>query len=144
MIILDTNVVSEPLKPKPNPTVLAWLDAQVAESLYLTTTSLAELWLGAELMPAGRRQNYLRSILSNTLTKLFAHRILPFDRAAAMKYAKLITTARAKGHTIKVADGQIAAVAAAHGFAVASRDVGPFKGAGVPLINPWDFQDIHY
>lgn len=139
MIILDTNVVSEPMKPNGNPIVQAWLDQQVAETLYLTTTSLSELLVGIEILPS-RRKEGLDVVLSELLVRLFGSRILPFDQQAAIAYAPLIARARTGGHFISVADGQIAAIADARGFTVATRDIDPFVAAGVPVINPWDGQ----
>ena len=137
MIVLDTNVVSEPMRPGGNPAVQAWLDAQVAETLYLTATGLSELLLGVEILPDGRRKEGLGAALAELVTTLFESRVLPFDRQAAMVYAPLVGRTRARGHAMSVADGQIAAIAAAHGFTVATRDTAPFAAAGVPVINPW-------
>ncbi|MHB8456000.1 MAG: PIN domain-containing protein [Acidiferrobacterales bacterium] len=138
MIILDTNVVSEPMKPNGNPAVHAWLDQQAAETLYLTTTSLSELLVGIEMLPDGKRKEGLDVALSELVMRLFGSRILSFDQQAAMAYAPLIGRARAGGCLISVADGQIAAIAAVHGFSVATRDIAPFVAAGVPVINPWE------
>jgi toxin FitB len=138
MIVLDTNVVSEPMKSRGNPAVTAWLDRQVADTLYLTATSLSELLVGIELLPPGRRKSGLDAALAGLVAELFGSRILPFDQQAAMIYAPLIGRARAKGHAITVADGQIAAIAAARGFTVATRDTAPFLAAGVPVMNPWE------
>lgn len=139
MIILDTNVVSEPMKPQGNPAVRDWLDQQVAETLYLTATSLSELLLGVEILPDGKRKEGLAAALGELIGELFGSRILPFDhKAAAATYAPLIRRARANGQAISVADGQIAAIATLHGFAVATRDTAPFAAAAVPVINPWE------
>jgi len=138
MIVLDTNVVSEPMKPNGNPTVKAWLDRQTAETLYLTATSLSELLVGIEILPDGKRKEGLDGALSELMVRLFASRILPFDQMAAMAYAPLVGRARAGGCLISVADGQIAAIATTHGFTVATRDTGPFDASGVPTINPWE------
>jgi predicted nucleic acid-binding protein len=138
MIILDTNVVSEPMKPNGNAAVKAWLDRQSAETLYLTATSFSELMVGIEILPDGKRKEGLAAALSSLMVTLFGARILPFDQAAAMAYAPLIGCARASGCLISVADGQIAAIAAVHGFTVATRDSAPFVAAGVPVINPWE------
>jgi len=138
MIVLDTNVVSEPMKAKGDPAVKAWLDRQVADTLYLTATSLSELLVGIEIMPAGKRRKGLDAALGALIARLFGSRVLPFDQQAAKTYGTLIGRARAAGHVISVADGQIAAIAAAQGFAVATRDIIPFAAAGVPVINPWD------
>lgn len=137
MIVLDTNVVSEPMKANGAPAVLAWLDRQAAETLYLTSTSLAELLVGIEIMPEGKRKEGLGAALVELVEVLFAGRILPFDAAAATHYAPIIGRARSAGRAISVGDGQIAAIAAAHGFKVATRDTAPFIAAGITVIDPW-------
>lgn len=138
MMVLDTNVVSEPMKRLGNPAVTAWLDRQVADTLYLTATNLSELLVGVESLPAGRRKEGLETALANLMARLFGPRILPFDAQAALICARLVARARATGHVIGFADGQIAAIAAAHGYTIATRDTTPFVAAGVPVINPWD------
>jgi len=137
VILLDTNVVSEPMRPNPDQKVLAWLDAQTAESLYLATVSLAELLLGIESLPAGKRRRALASALHERVIALFGKRIVPFDLGAAEIYAQIVMRVRRHGHPIAVADAQIASIAALRQFAVATRDEAPFQAAGVPVINPW-------
>ena len=138
MIILDTNVVSEPMRRNANPAVQRWLDQQAAETLYLTSTSLSELLVGIEILPNSKRKKGLAAALSELLVMLFGGRILAFDQRAAMAYAPLIARGRSRGQIISVADGQIAAIASVHGFSVATRDTAPFVGAGIPVINPWE------
>ncbi len=138
MIVLDTNVISEPLKPNANPAVQAWLDKQAAETLYLTATSLSELLVGVAILPDSKRKAGLGDALRELLTNLFGSRILAFDEHAAIAFAPLIGRARATGRHISVADGQIAAIASVHGFVVATRDTAPFVAAGVGVINPWE------
>jgi hypothetical protein len=137
VILLDTNVVSEPMRPRPDRKVLAWLDAQVAETLYLSTVSLAELLFGIESLPAGKRRKALAAALHDQIIALFGERIVPFDLGAAKTYAPVVIRARRHGHPIAVADAQIAAIAASRQFTVATRDEAPFRAAGVPVINPW-------
>ena len=120
-----------------DPAVRAWLDRQAAETLYLTAINFSELLLGVELLPAGKRRRNLAEGLGELLDELFGPRILPFDQEAAAIYARIIGRAQARGFAIGVADGQIAAIAATHGFVVATRDAAPFKAAGVPVIDPW-------
>jgi toxin FitB len=138
MIILDTNVVSEALKPQASGAVRSWLDFQIPETLFLTTPSLAELQLGVELMPPGKRKQMLARGLNHLLERLFKERVLPFDADAARAYGKLVSKARFRGRAIAIGDGQIEAVAAVHGFAVATRDTGPFHAAGISVVNPWE------
>jgi len=137
MIILDTSVVSEPLKRDGNPAVQAWLDQQAAETLYLTSVSLAELLTGIEIMPDGRRKDGPGEALNALMARLFEARILAFDERAAIAFAPLVSRASTAGRLISIADGQIAAIATVHGFSVATRDAAPFTAAGVPVINPW-------
>jgi len=138
MIVLDTNVISEPLKPAPAANVLEWLDRQTPESLYITTISLAELLMGVEQLPAGKRKRALADDLAETLDQLFEDRFLSFDREAAAAYALLARRAALRGISISFGDGQIAAIAAVHGYTVATRDVQPFLAAGLTVINPWE------
>jgi predicted nucleic acid-binding protein len=137
VIVLDTNVVSEPLRSAPHPAVVKWLDAQMAETLYLTVTSLAELKVGVALLPQGRRRRHLETGLSNILESLFGPRLLDANREAAGLHAELVARAVRQGIAISFADAQIAAIAKQHGFAVATRDVIPFEAAGIEVIDPW-------
>ena len=137
MIVLDTNVVSEAMKATPNPAGLAWLDEQAAETLYLSSVTLAELLFGMGGLPAGRRKEALTQMLDGLLA-LFEDRVLAFDTNAARHYADLAVTARAAGKGFPTPDGYIAAIAKARGFTVATRDVAPFKAVGLNVINPWE------
>jgi predicted nucleic acid-binding protein len=137
MIILDTNVVSELSRPSGNARVLAWLNSQLEQNLFLTAINLAEILEGVSLLPDGKRKQVLR-VTMNEVVARFVHPILPFDRQAAEAYASLVARAKAKNYTLPIADAQIAAIAAVHGFAVATRDVEPFRAAGVKVINPWE------
>lgn len=137
MIILDTNVISATLQRNPDARVIAWLDAQPMEWLYLTTVTATELLFGIAVLPNGRRKRDLQSVI-DALLAASAPRMLPFDISAARHHAELAARARAKGRAFPWADGYIAAIAAAHDFAVATRDVGPFLAAGVRVMNPWD------
>jgi predicted nucleic acid-binding protein len=125
------------MRPRADPAVQDWLDRQSADTLYLTATSLAELLAGVEVLPEGKRRAGLAAALSDLIARLFGPRLLPFDRPAAQDFAVVVSRARSSGYAIGMADGQIAAIAAVHGFAVATRDAAPFKAAGVPVINPW-------
>jgi len=137
MILLDTNVVSEPLRAAPEPRLVAWLDAQPPETLFLSVITVAELRLGVARLPAGRRRNGLRERLETRVLPAFAGRILPFDLAATRAYADLMVKARATGSTVGLADGLIAAIASVNGMAVATRDTKPFLAVGMTVIDPW-------
>lgn len=138
MILIDTNVVSEPWKPAPDTRVLDWLDAQAIETLFLAAITIAELRFGIAAMPEGKRRTVLHDRLEGEVLPLFSGRILPFDLDASKAYATLMAAARGSGKAIGTADGYIAATALAHGFSVATRDVSPFEAAGLKVINPWD------
>ncbi|RWX68880.1 type II toxin-antitoxin system VapC family toxin [Mesorhizobium sp. M4B.F.Ca.ET.089.01.1.1] len=137
MIVLDTNVVSEVMRPQPHPAVLAWLDDQAAETLYISSVTLAEVLFGIEVMAAGRRKNALAEAFAG-IRAVFEQRVLPFDAQAARQYPGLAAKARAAGKGFPIPDGYIAAIAAAKGFRVASRDVPAFHAAGIPVVNPWE------
>ncbi|MDN5869415.1 MAG: type II toxin-antitoxin system VapC family toxin [Nitrococcus sp.] len=136
MIVLDTNVVSEAMKPEPHAAVRAWLNDQAAETLYLSSVTLAEQLYGIRALPEGKRKNMLARALDGLL-ELFQGRILAFDTDAARHYAELAVTAKNNGRGFPTPDGYIAAIAAARGFIVASRDTSPYEAGGVPVINPW-------
>jgi len=135
-IILDTNVVSEPRRPAPDPKVEAWFAAQGSEQLYLTTTVIGELAVGIERLPPGRRRADFRRWLDALIFEDFAGRILVLDVEAALIYGQLVAEALARGRPPTVGDAQIAAVARRHGMAVASRDLKDFETLEVPVITP--------
>ena len=137
MILVDTNVVSEPLKASADPRVVSWLDRQRVETLFLSTISVSEILFGIAMLPAGKRRSRLGEAFEKEIGRLFEGRILPFDLESARAYAMLMSGARAKGLSVAPADGQIAAIAQANGFAVATRDEAPFRAAGSKTINPW-------
>jgi predicted nucleic acid-binding protein len=137
LILLDTNVISEPMRPQGDPAVQAWLDRQEAETLYVTAINLAELLVGIELVPMGKRRANLTVSLTRLMERLFGPRVLAFDRPAAIAYATVVGRSRAVGYTISVADAQIAAIALVTGFTVATRDTDPFAAARIPIVNPW-------
>jgi toxin FitB len=136
MIVLDTNVVSEAMKPEPDVAVRAWLNDQAAETLYLSSVTLAELLFGIRALSAGKRKNMLDRALTELL-ELFKDRVLPFDTDAARHYADLAVPAKNGDRGFPTADGYIAAIAASRGFIVASRDTAPYEAACVTVINPW-------
>ncbi|TAN31634.1 MAG: type II toxin-antitoxin system VapC family toxin [Castellaniella sp.] len=138
MIVVDTNVISELWKITPAPNVLAWIDSQVVETLYLSSITVAELRFGVAAMPAGKRRAIYQERLERDVLTAFAGRVLSFDLDAARIYAELMARAKAEGKAVGNADGYIAATAAARGFTVATRDVNPFEAAGLTVINPWE------
>lgn len=137
MILVDTNVISEPLRKVPDARVIEWIDAQPIETLYLSAVTVAEIRFGVASLSAGKRRDRLHENLETRVLPLFAGRVLAFDLSASQTYADLMARARAAGMAIGAADGYIAATAAANGMAVATRDTAAFEAAGVPVINPW-------
>lgn len=137
MIILDTNVISEAMKPEPSVPVQAWLNDQAVETLYLSSVTMAELLFGIAALPSGKRKEMLEQALKG-LMSLFRGRVLPFDIDAAHHYAELAVTAKNNGRGFPTPDGYIAAIAASRKFTVASRDIAPYSAAGVSVINPWE------
>lgn len=136
MIVLDTNVVSEAMRPEPDQAVLDWLDEQAAETIYISSITLAELLFGINALAPGKRRDRLAEALDGLL-HLFEDRILPFDTDAARRYANLAVKARAAGKGFPTPDGYIAAIAASREFIVATRDTSAFHAAGVSVIDPW-------
>ena len=137
MIILDTNVVSEPLKPLPNPVVVDWLNSQAPATLFITSINLAELLSGVETMPLGKRRDALMQALSTQVSTLFENRVLHFDTSAAHSFGACLAGAQAQGNPVGFADCAIAAIAKTQGLMVATRNVRDFQGTGVEVINPW-------
>lgn len=137
MIILDTNVISEPLRPAAAPAVRKWLNDQNPDTLYTTSINLAELLAGVATLPPGKRRNELDLRVRATLKRIFATRVLDFDTDAAESYALIAEESKKKGLVPPHDDALIAAIARVHGFAVATRNVSNFAGTGIDLINPW-------
>ena len=137
MIILDTNVVSELLRPTPAPQVEIWLAAQEGAAIYFTAVGEAELRLGLAVLPQGRRRSALAQAIQGMLEEDFRNRILPFDSAAARAYAAIAADRHALDRPISQFDCQIAAIARAHEAAVATRNTGDFEGCGIEVIDPW-------
>ncbi|MCC8536077.1 PIN domain-containing protein, partial [Xanthomonas codiaei] len=137
MILLDTTVISELWRPQPNPQVVAWIDAQAVETLFLSVVTVAELRFGIAVMPKGRKRSTLHARLEGEVLPLFDGRLLSFDLDASHTFAALASKAGAAGLTLGRADAYIAATAAAQGLAVATRDTIPFEAMALDIINPW-------
>jgi len=136
VIILDTNVVSETMRPVPLPVVVEWI-AERQDQLYSTTVTLAEILYGIELLFDGKRRNELLAGAEKMFTHVLAGRILAFDDQAARAFARIASGRRSKGRPIAEMDAQIAAIAHVHGAALATRNTADFEGCGVRLVNPW-------
>ncbi len=138
MILLDTNVVSAVMKPEPVQPVLKWLDGQDTVSLYLSTITIAEIVYGLRVLPAGKRRRALEDLFEQFVARGFEHRILPFDEAAARLYGELMGRRKEIGRPMSILDGQIAAIARANGFAVATGNVRDFEECGLQILNPFE------
>jgi toxin FitB len=138
MILLDTNVVSENFRRQPNPNVIAWLDAQPANELYLCTPVVAELRFGAERLAPGRKRTVLKAAVDTLENAHFRGRILPLDPEAAAAYGRVAAMRQRMGRRIEQMDALIAAIALAQGATLATRDIDDFSDVGVRLINPFD------
>jgi toxin FitB len=137
LILLDTNVLSEVMRPAPDPRVIAWLNAADAGDLYVSTISIAEIVFGIELQPPGQRRQGLTERFESFLSAAFAHRLLPFDEAAARRYGPIMAERRRAGLPMTAPDGQIAAIAHSKGMTLATRNRRDFLSCGVALIDPW-------
>jgi predicted nucleic acid-binding protein len=138
MIVFDTNVVSELMKSSPTPVVVAWMSGIVADELFTTTVTVAEIFYGIEILPKGRRRDQLLRQAEGTFSEDFGGRILSFDERAAHEYAHIASERRLRGRPILFADAQIAAIARANDATLATRNTGDFEGCGVKLVNPWE------
>ena len=139
MILLNTNVVFETMRPRPSVRVLDWLDAQRITQVFVSSATQAEMLLGVALLPAGQRRADFSKMVDALFDQDFAHRCLPFDQAAAPLYAKVVAGRKKAGLPISTEDAQIAALALRHGFCLATRNTADFSGiAGLELINPWE------
>jgi toxin FitB len=137
MILLDTNVLSEAMNPRPEPVVVEWIDAQDPEELWTCTIVVAEVLSGLDLMPDGSRQKQLRERTEHMFATLFADRILNLDLAAARAYGRVLRIRNSMGRPVDEMDALIAATALAHGATLATRNIPDFERCGIPLVNPW-------
>lgn len=134
MFVLDTNVVSEIVKPAPDPHVARWIAATPADVCHLAAPSVAEILFGLHVMPEGARRARIASAVTRFMERL---EILPFDREAAAFYALIAAGRRSQGRPISPFDAQIAAIARAQSFSVVTRDASGFEDCGVEIIDPW-------
>lgn len=137
MIVLDTNVLSEMMRPDPDATVAAWISARPASSLFTTTVTQAEILYGLALLPSTRRRRLLEAAVSEIFATDLAGRVLPFDQAAARSYAEIAAARRRAGRPLAQFDAQIAAIARSRGAGVATRNVTDFEGCGIDVTDPW-------
>lgn len=137
MIVLDTNVLSELMRPAPSAQVSAWAARQAAAELFTTSVTEAEIFYGIELVSKGKRRDGLLSAAEALFNETFANRVLGFDSSAALAYAHILAHCRKLGRPMAHADAQIAAIAHIHKAALATRNVSHFEACGIRLINPW-------
>jgi len=137
MIVIDTNVVSEIVKPRPAQAVVEWFESQTPQDLYTTTITQAEVLYGIELMPKGRRRGELQEAMARIFSQTFEDRVLTFDEGSAYAFAMIAASQRTAGRTTSDLDLQIAAIALSRGATLASRNTKDFLGCGVELMNPW-------
>lgn len=135
-LLLDTNVVSELLRPSPNPAVESWVAERPAAELYFSAVGEAELRYGVAMLPAGRRKDALAAAIEGILQEDFEDRILPFDSAAARAYANIAAAHCAAGRTVAPADCQIAAIARSRRMAVTTRNLRDFVDIGIEVVDP--------
>jgi len=138
MIVLDTNVLAELMRRRPEPQVMAWVAAHPPTALFTTTVTQAEVLYGVALLPEGKRRADLERAARQMFSEDFAERVLPFDSAAAEEFAAIVATRRQRGRPIAQLDAQIAAVARSRGAAVATRNIHDFEDCGIDLFNPWE------
>ena len=137
MLVIDTNVASDLMRPTPTPSVAAWIAERDAATMFLTAISEAELRFGVAILPAGRRRNDLEAAMRRWLERGFSDRILAFDSPAAQAYAEIAADRRQAGRPIGEADCQIAAISRSHGASLVTRNIRDFEGTGVEVIDPW-------
>lgn len=138
MYLLDTNVISELMKPAPDDNVRLWLMSTNSSQVFISVISLAEIVFGLERLPLGRRRSMLEMKLDDFRQRSFRTRILDFTSDSAIRCGEVRALAQGKGRPPSLADSQIAAIAAIHILTVATRDVNDFAAFGVPLVNPFD------
>ena len=138
MIVLDTNVLSEVLRPEPESRVLAWLDEQPANSVFTTAITQGEILCGIRLLADGQRRRKLWDAANLIFDDDLAGRVLSFDTDAAGHYAEIGASRRAGGRPISQFDATVAAITRSHGATLATRNAKDFEGCGVEIVNPWD------
>ncbi len=136
--LIDTNVISEFVRPQPDPRVVAWLDAADPESLFASVVTFGEIRLGIEDLPVGKRRAALEEWFAQGLPDWFDSNLLPVTKVIADHWARLTIDAKRRGVALTTADGLIAATAFAHNLSIVTRNVADFATCGTAIINPWE------
>jgi toxin FitB len=137
VILLDTNVISEMMRPKPDSDVESWFESVEGLPLYISAITEGELWAGLHRLAAGKRRNLLTALIQETLERDFGGRVLPFDSAAAKAFGKINADRLSRGRPIDTADCQIAAIASVKGLRLATRNIRDFDYSGIVVLDPW-------
>jgi toxin FitB len=138
MILLDTNIISELMKTTPHPSVLAWINQQLNDTLFICSITVAEISYGLKVLPTGQRQKLLETRFEQFTTQAFYERILSFTTVTAQLYGEIMGYRKTLGRPLSILDGQIAAIALANNMAIATRNIKDFNDCGLELINPFD------
>lgn len=143
MILLDTNVLSELMRPSPNDSVVQWLDSYPDDEIWISAVTVAEVRLGLALLPEGRRRQMLTELAEQMFNEEFFEKCLPFDYQAAGEYAKIVSSRSRQGRPITVEDAQIAAIAIEAGLELATRNTKDFQGLEcLKMVNPWEADNV--
>ena len=138
MIILDTNVLSAMVQPRPDEDVVAWLDKQARSSMWITSVTIFEIQFGLQILPAGKKRSLLTRAFESVLTDDIGGRVAPFDTTAAEHSAELMASRHKKGRPVELRDTMIAGIALACHATLATRNVSHFEDLSVPVVNPWN------
>ncbi len=138
MIVLDTNIISEVMRPQPDKNVVNWLNQHSDGQLFITSVTLAEIYYGLDSLPDGQRKQALQKRFDYFIAQGFEQKILYFDEKTALVYGKIMGHGKKSGHPMSVCDGQIAAITQRHHFALATRNIKDFRQCQIPLINPFE------
>ncbi len=138
MILVDTNIISELMKPRPSQTVVEWFDNTDPVTVFVSTVTIGEIIYGLNLLPQGKRRQQLTKAFQAVIAEAFSQRIVSFDEAAALIYGELMAQRQKMGRPMAIGDGQIAAIASARGYILATRNVRDFEDCGLTLVNPFE------
>ncbi len=138
MILLDTNIISETMRPNPNSQVLNWFDQQKSADLFISVITVAEIEYGLNVLPEGKRRRQVEEFFEKAILRSFQHRILDFDFDAARFYAKIMARRKLAGRPLSIPDGQIAAIACSQGMSLVTRNEKDFADCDLEIINPFD------